>query len=137
MILKRYGTSYQSIEPNFESKALNEVGFRRDREFSVSADDFEANHERVGVHELDATADGLVQDHTEQELLNRLEAGLRELESGLAAGHVLVLDNSDGTDYPKTRQSLRNTIVEGENKLHFTYTIAPKLRMAEYRPTGG
>ena len=27
MILKRYGASYQSVDMNFDAKALNEVGF--------------------------------------------------------------------------------------------------------------
>ena len=133
MILKRYGASYHSVDPNFESKALNEVGFRRNRETSIPVEELEAGYERVDTHELVAEADGLVQDHTEQELLDKLEGKLRELETGLAEGHLLVLDNADGTDYPKTRQNLRNTIVEGENRLHFLYSIAPPLRMAVYR----
>jgi len=47
MILKQYGTSYHSVETNFNSRALTEVGFRRDRAFSVSVDDFVANYEKV------------------------------------------------------------------------------------------
>lgn len=136
MILKRYGTSYQSIETNFDSKALNEVGFRRNREFSVPTDEFEATYQRLDTHELDAEAEGPVQDHTEQELLDRLEAKLRELQAGLSEGQVLVVDNADGIDYPKTRQNLRNTIVEGENKLYFNYTLSPALRMAVYQKAG-
>ena len=136
MILKRYGTSYHSIEPNFDSKALNEVGFRRNREFSVPTDEFEASYQRLDTHELDAEAEGPVQDHTEQVLLNRLAAKLREVESGLSEGQVLVLDNADGIDYPKTRQNMRNAIVEGENKLYFNYTLAPALRMAVYQKSG-
>jgi len=32
MMLQRYGRSYQSMDLNFDSKALNEVGFRRNHE---------------------------------------------------------------------------------------------------------
>jgi len=133
MILKRYGTSYQSVDPNFDSRALNEVGFRRDQELAIPVAEFESGWERVAGHELEADAEGHVQDHTEQLLLDRLEARLLELEEGLEGGHVLVLENRDGTDYPKTRQEMRNVVVEGEIKLHFRYTIAPALRMGVYR----
>lgn len=136
MIFKRYGTTYQSVDPNFESTALNEVGFRRDREQVIPVDEFQAGWEHLVTHELVAQAEGPVQDHTEQLLLDRLEAQLLELESGLGGGHVLVVENGDGSDYPKTRQEIRNVIVEGENKLHFTYTVAPALRIGVYRKKG-
>ena len=133
MILKRYGKSYQSVDPNFESKALNEIGFRRDRELAVAVEDFEARYEFETRHELRAHAEGPVQDHTEQLLLDRLESQLFELEAGLESGCVLIVENADGTDYPKTRQTTRNVIHEGENRLHFTYTVEPPLRIGIYR----
>jgi hypothetical protein len=133
MILKRYGTSYQSVDPNFDSKALNEIGFRRDQELVIPVAEFESGWERVSGHELDADAEGHVQDHTEQLLLDRLEARLLELEEGLEGGQVLVLENRDGTDYPKTRQEIRSVVVEGETKLHFHYTVSPPLRLGVYR----
>ena len=133
MIFKRYGTSYHSVDPNFDSKALNEIGFRRDQEMAVPVAEFEAGYEHVTTHELTAEADGPVQDHTEQLLLDRLETGLLELEAGLDDDHILVLENGDGSDHPKTRQAVRNVIVEGENRLHFTYTVWPPLRMGVYR----
>lgn len=133
MIFKRYGTAYQSVDPNFDSKALNEVGFRRDREQSIPVEDFEAGYEHLTTHELVADAEGPVQDHTEQLLLDRLEARMLELESGLDDSHILVVENGDGTDYPKTRQEIKNVIVEGENKLHFHYTVSPPLRIGVYR----
>lgn len=133
MILKRYGTSYQSVDPNFDSKALNEVGFRRDQELTIPVAEFEAGWEHVATHELSSEADGHVQDHTEQLLLDRLEARLLELEEGLEAEQVLVFENGDGLDYPKTRQAIQNVVVEGESKLHFRYTISPALRMGVYR----
>lgn len=133
MIFKQYGTTYQTVELNFDSKALNEVGFRRDRQNAVPVDEFLARYEKGDVHELVAEAEGPVQDHTEQQLLDRLEAKVRELESGLAEGHVLLVENEDGHDYPKTRQKTSNVVDGGESRLHFHYTISPALRLAVYR----
>lgn len=133
MIVKRYGNTVQSVDPNFESAALNEIGFRRDREWSLATEEFVAGYEQLMVHELSAEAEGSVQDHTEQLLLDRLEARLLELEAGLDGGCVLMVENGDGPAYPKTRQQTRNVIVEGENKLHFEYSIAPTLRIGVYR----
>ena len=53
MILRRYGTTMQSVETNFDSKAFTEIGFRRDHAFSAP-DDFLARHERVSGHLLEA-----------------------------------------------------------------------------------
>ncbi len=133
MIFKPYGTTFQSVDLHFDSKALNEVGFRRNRVMAVPADEFERDYEKVGVHELDAEAEGSVQDETEQVLLDRIEAKVTALLDGLTEGQVLVVENSDGHDYPKTRQSTSNVIVQGENRLHFKYTISPALRVAVYR----
>lgn len=49
---------------------------------------------------------------------------------------MLVVENEQGHAYPKTRQQMDNVIVAGENRLHFTYTIVPLLRMAVYRAKG-
>ena len=133
MILRRYGTSYQSVDLNFDSKALNEVGFRRNHEHSFGVDDFDASYALGTTHELEAEAEGDVQDHTEQQLLDRLQEQIEALVAGLADGEVLVVENEQGHDYPKTRQQTANVIIEGENRLHFTYTIAPLLRIAVYR----
>jgi hypothetical protein len=132
VIFKKYGTSYHSVDTNFESKALNEIGFRKDKERVVAVEEFQSTHEHLTTHELTAEADGPVQDHTEQLLLDRLESRLLELEASLDPHCVLVIDNGDGPDWPKTKQHLRNTIVDGENRLHFEYTVAPALRMAVY-----
>lgn len=133
MILKRYGTSYQSVEPNFESKALNEIGFRRDRALAVPVAEFEDGYDRVASHELTAEAQGDVQDHTEQLLLDRLLAQLVALHGALEDAEILLVENGDGSDWPKTRQSISNVVVEGENRLHFSYTMAPALRVGVYR----
>ena len=136
MILKRYGTTVQSVDPNFQSAALNEIGFRRDREWSLPVDEFEGAYEQLMVHELTAEAEGPVQDHTEQLLLDRLEERLLELEAGVESGCILMVENVDGRDYPKTRQKTHNVIVDGENRLHFAYTVEPNLRIAIYRKKG-
>lgn len=134
MIFRKYGASYQSVETNFDSKALNEVSFRRDRVESFPVDELDARYERRSVHELVAEAEGAVQDETEQILLDRLEEQLRELEGGLESGEVLIVENEPGHDHPKTRQKISNVVEEGENRLRFHYTIAPPLRVAVHRP---
>ena len=48
MILRRYGKTFESVELNFDSKALNEIGFRRDREQSFDAEEFGSTYRRGG-----------------------------------------------------------------------------------------
>ena len=134
MILRKYGTTYQSVDLNFDSKALNEVGFRRNREFSLSVEDLDAGYVLAKTSELVAEAEGEVQDHTEQLLLDRLERQIEEIRSGLAEGELLMVQNEQGHDYPKTKNKTTNVIVEGENKLHFAYSIDPPLRIGRYQP---
>jgi len=133
LIFKRYGTSFHSVEKNFDSLALNEVAFRRDREQSVSVDEMESGFETVASHDLAAEAEGDVQDHTEQQLLDQLAARLDALAAGLGSGELLVVENDQGHDWPKTRQRTSNVIVEGENRLRFHYTVAPALRVTVRR----
>lgn len=136
MIYRKYGTSYQTVDPAFDSKALNEVTFRRNREDAISTDVFESEWTRLAVHELDAEAEGDVQDETEQLLLDRLEDRLREVVAGLGTGQVVVIENEQGHDYPKTRQKISNVVEEGENRLRFNYTVSPALRAAVYARKG-
>jgi len=133
MIFRRYGTSYQSVDVNFDSLALNEIGFRRNREESIPADEFDSSFQTLATHELVAEAEGEVQDHTEQVLLERLEAQIAELRAGLAESEVLVMENEQGHDWPKTKQKTFNVIVEGENRLRFRYTLAPPIRITVRR----
>ncbi|MEQ1856453.1 MAG: hypothetical protein ABL963_08285 [Longimicrobiales bacterium] len=132
MIFRRYGNAYHSVELNFDSKALNEIGFRRDRVDSIPADDFSA-FTKVGTHELTAEAEGSVQDETERALLDRLADQILALDRALGAGELLVIDNEQGNDWPKTRQKTTNVIVQGENKLHFHYSIGPSMRATVWR----
>lgn len=136
MILRRYGTTYQSVDLNFDSKALTEIGFRRNQERAEPADQFGEQWERVRGSELAAEAEGTVHDEVEQRLLGDLEAQLRALEAELGPDEVLVIESEQGTDYPKTRTQTRNAVVEGENRLHFTTTVQPPLRVGIYRKRG-
>jgi len=136
MIFRRYGTSYQSVELNFDSKALNEVGFRRDHKQKIAVEDFDSGYQHVVTTEMVAHAEGDVQDHTEQMLLDSLREQIEAAVAALEAGAILVIENETGHDYPKTRQKTTNVIVQGENRLHFEYTVAPALRAAVYRPGG-
>jgi hypothetical protein len=133
MILRRYGSSYHSVDLNFDSKALTEIGFRKNGGHSEPADDFAGAWGRVRGEDLAATGEGSVQDEVEQKLLADLEARIRGLEQALGANEVLVIESEQGTDYPKTRTQTRTIVVEGENKLHFTTTVHPSLRVGVYR----
>src|SRR5690606_5853474 len=86
------------------------------------------------VHEIVAEAEGDVQDETEQEMLDQLLERLQLLVEGLDEGAILIVENEQGHDYPKTRQEISNVVVQGENRLRFRYTLAPPLRVAEHRP---
>lgn len=136
MILRRYGNTLQSVGTDFDSKALSEVGFRRDREFSISADEFEETYAEVETHEISAETEGAVQDETQQRLLDEMEAQLRALEAKLGEGEVLVVENEQGVDYPKAKDVRKNVIVEGENRLHFSARVEPALRIGVYRKEG-
>ena len=136
MIFRRYGSSYHSVDTNFDSLALNEIAFRRNREESIGVDELESQFETVATHDLEAEAEGDVQDHTEQELLRRLEAKLTALRDEAGDLGVVVVENEQGNDWPKTRQKTSNVIVEGENRLHFHYSVAPPLRVTVRRRKG-
>lgn len=133
MIVRRYGTSVQSVELNFDSKALTEIGFRRDQAFSIPSEEFDAVAERIAEFALEAEAEGYVQDEVEGTALADLEAQLRRIEGGLEEGQVLFIESTQGVDYPKTRGKQTNVVIDGENRLHFKTTIAPPLRVAAYR----
>jgi hypothetical protein len=132
MIFRRYGNAYHSVELNFDSKALNEIGFRRDKAESIPAEELET-FEKKASHELVAEAEGSVQDETEQVLLQRLAEQLLAIDRNLGPGELVVVDNDQGNDWPKTKQQTKNVIVGGENRLFFTYTMAPPLRASVWR----
>ena len=131
MILRRYGKWYHSVQPNFNPAAMTEIGFQRDRVFSVSAADFEDGFCEVTTAEVGAEADGDVQRHAERELLAKLEGVLKERVAGLGAGQVLVVLN-DRVDWPKTRERREAVIVDGENRFYFHWWVDPPLRVGVF-----
>jgi hypothetical protein len=133
MIFRRYGTTYQSVDLNFDSLALNEIAFRRNREEAIPADDFDASFATLASHDLVAEAEGDVQDQTEDVMLQRLEAEVEELREALGDGEILVVENEQGHGWPKTRQKTSNVIIEGENRLMFHYKVAPPLHISVRR----
>ncbi len=133
MILRRYGTTIQSVETNFDSKAFTEIGFRRDRAFSSPADDFLAGHIRVSEHVVEAESEGDVQDEVESAMLQLLLEQLEKIEGDLAENEFVLIESERGHDYPKTRTQQKNVVVEGENRLYFYSSISPPLKVAVFR----
>lgn len=136
MILRRYGTTYQSVDIDFDAKAINDVGFRRNRQHSFPAEELDSGYEALETVELTAEAEGHVQYEAKQLLLDRLGEKLEGLVGRLPAGGIVVVENESGHDYPKTRQATKNIVDEGENRLHFLYSMAPPLRVTLYAPRG-
>ena len=133
MILRRYGTSFQSVEAHFDSKAFNEIGFRRDHAYSDSADDFLDRHQRISEHLLEAESEGDVQDEVESEMLQRLLDQLMKLDGDSADDEVVVIESEQGLDYPKTRTRQTNVVVDGENRLQFHSSVSPPLKVAVFK----
>ena len=133
MIYKRYGASYQSVDIDFDAKAITEHGFRRNRQESFKVDDRDSMWHHIETVELDAEAEGTVQTETKQLLLDRLRDKVEEVLAALPEGGMLLIENESGHDYPKSKQETKNVIVEGENRLYFIYTMAPALRLGLYR----
>lgn len=135
MIFRKYGTTYQSVDMNFAAEALNEIGFRRNREASFPTEELEDRYDAIKTVELTADAEGTVQNDTEQALLDELAQKVEEQLERLPAGGIMIVENESGHDYPKTRQETQNVVERGENKLRFSYTMSPPLRVTLYRPT--
>lgn len=136
MILKQYGTSFHSVETNFNSRALTEIGFRRDRAFSISVEEFEAGYERVDERSVTAETEGDVHDSAEDQLLKVLDGAVKEAVADLGEGDFVVVESREGEDYPKTRDRKKNLVVDGENRLYFYWRVEPPLRLGIYRKKG-
>jgi hypothetical protein len=134
MIVRRYGNTVLNVTPNFDARAMNEVGFLRDGSWSLPTSEFEASYERGEEHALTAQAEGDVQDEVEETMLEDLRRQLDAVEAGLAEGEVLRIESEQGRDYPKTRGNQTTLVVGVENRLRFTYEIEPPLRVAVWRP---
>lgn len=131
MIYRRYGSSAHVVEPNFDARAMNEIGFQKTGE-SMSWEEFQSKYERSAAHEFLATADGDVQHEVEEKLLRELREKLNQLEATLGDGRVLFIESEQGKDYPKMREKQRTVVVGSENRLHFERTIDPPLRVGIY-----
>ncbi len=135
MILRRYGNTMQSVEVDFDARAMNEIGFRRDRELSIPTGEFESGYQRVDGAELTARAEGAVQDEAEQAALDQLLAALRAFEAASEEGDLVVVESQQGVDYPKTREERTNVVEGGRNLFRFVWSIDPPLKVGRYRPT--
>lgn len=133
MILKRYGNKLHSVRPNFDANAMTEVGFMRDQESSFEAVSFGEEYEQVEVRELRASNESHVQSLAEHAALHSLEEQLLDLERDQGGHGVLVVENEQGKDMPKTRGTQRSLVEAGENRMHFTFEIDPPLRVGLYR----
>lgn len=133
MLLRRYGTTLQSVEPNFDARAMTEIGFRRTGELTIPATEFEEQYDRVRGVELTAVGEGYVQGEAETSMLESLEEQLRQVLGELADDEVMVVESQAGQDYPKTRERVTTQVVQGQNKLYFEWTVEPPLRLGVFR----
>lgn len=132
MIFKKYGETLQSVDLDFDARAMTEIGFRRNREQAIPMADLESEYTLVESRELTAEASGDVQDEAEREMLGKLEASLRAFEAECGDNEfLLVLNGSD--DYPKTKDDKKSVIEGSQNRLHFHWRVEPPLRMGRYR----
>ena len=134
MILRKYGQNLQSVEPNFDPRAMNEIGFLKTDAMTLTTADFAEQYERVGGHELVAQAAGDVQHDAEAQVLASLKEQLLSIEGGLEEGQVLLVESEMGKDYPKLRETVTTTVVGLENRLHFDRSVDPPLRIGVYKP---
>lgn len=137
MLLRRYGSKIQSVEPNFDPNALTEIGFTRTSDLSTTADDFEEEYEKVSSHEITGRTEGGVKTEVEGELCRHLERSLMETVESLEPGEVLLVENKAGEDHPKMRDKTTGVVVAGENRFHFEYTVDPPIRVGVYRRRSG
>lgn len=135
MILRRYGNTVQSVELNFDAKALNEIGFRRDRVTSMDTEAFESSWERIEEREFAPRTEGSVQHEVEQALLDEMEAEITSWTDELDEGEALYVE-SEAPDFPKTRHVSKKVVEAGENRLHFSAWVEPPLRLSRVRKAG-
>jgi hypothetical protein len=133
MLVRRYGATIQSVAPNFDAHAMNEVGFLREGGWSLPASEFESTYTKGEVHELAAEAEGGVQGEVEAAVLDTLREKLARIEASLGPDEVLLVENEVGKDQPKTRSTQTTNVIGTENRLRFQFTIDPPLRVAVWR----
>lgn len=138
MLARRYGNKVRSVVPNFDPRAMNEIGFRRTDEWSLPIEEFESNYELVGERSLIAHSEGDVKLEAEAALLEDLLVQIDEVEEGLEEGMVLLVESEPGRDYPRLRDETTVRVVGGiENRLHFNWWVDPPLRLGLYRERDG
>ena len=133
MILRRYGTTIQSVETNFDSKAFTEIGFRRDHAYSSPTDDFLGQHEQISEHLLEAEAEGDVQDEVESAMLAQLLGQLKKIDGDLGEGEFVLIENEKGEDYPRTRTRMKDVVVDGDNRFHFYSSLSSPLKVGVFK----
>lgn len=133
MLLKRYGTTVHTVVTDFKAEALSEISFRRDGAFSLPTERFESLYRRVREESLDAQVDGPVQMQAEEELLTALAERIEAARTNLDESEVLLIENSAGVDWPKTRERRQDVLRDGENRFHFHWRVDPPLRLGVYR----
>ena len=133
MIFKRYGDTLHSVRPNFDANAMTEIGFRKDKEASLTTEELAAGYQLNEERELTASSEGRVKSLAEHEALYHLEKQVLDLEEQIGAHAVLLVENATGPNAPKTCSHQRALVEEGENRLHFTFTVEPPLRVGIYR----
>lgn len=137
MLFRRYGKRVDSVVTHFDPYALNEIGFRRDRSRTLPADEFAARYAKVAEYAVEEETEGPVQSEAETEILARLERQVRTRTEGLAPGQVLLVENEQGTDYPKLRNRQDRVVVRGENRMYFRWRVHPPIRLGLYEPREG
>jgi hypothetical protein len=133
VIAKKYGTKVHSVQPNFDARAMNEIGFTRDHEWSLDTNEFFDTYEQVQTHDLAAAAEGDVQGEAEESLLQSLQDQLLAVTRAAGDDSVVLVLSEQGVDYPKTRHTQTTRVIEGSNRLYFRFTVEPSLRVAVYR----
>jgi len=116
------------------SRAFTEIGFLKDGKFSISVDELAANYEKLEERSFSARTAGPCQEQAEAELLDALRDAVLEAVAALRDGEVLVVENRDRDDRPKTKDVKKNVVVNGENRLEFFWRVEPPLRLGVYRP---
>lgn len=134
MLFRRYGKRVDSVVTHFDPYALNEIGFRRDRSRTLPADEFATRYAKVAEYAVEEETEGPVQSEAETEILARLERQVRTRTEGLAPGQVLLVENEQGTDYPKLRNRQDRVVVRGENRMYFRWRVHPPIRLGLYEP---
>lgn len=132
MILRQYGKRMESVDPAFSAVALTSIGWRRNRELSMTVEEFEEKYREVVTHELTASAEGPVQIEVETSLLKQVEEQVRALEAGLPADQVLVVQSRRGVVEARAHEKKIDVIVDGENRLYFKWWMDPGLHMGVF-----